>query len=343
MVPGNTEFLTKKNNISPLIFREDKKLYEKYLQSAESIALISGGGSDRSFYRIKRRGCSSILMISRSGDREFRNYLEIDRFLRDISIGAPEIYDYNTGKNFLFMEDAGNESLHSKIQTIKSEEESLYWYKKVLAVLAHMQIEGGKTSGHLNLEIFDCHAFREETEYFQKYFIERYCGFSVFDRKKLGREFRNLAKKVAKEPLYFMHRDFQSQNIMIKKNQIRVLDFQGGRKGPLQYDLVSILKDAYIVLPDNTRKKLILFYLEKLEEKGLRIKDRERFYEILTLIGLQRHMQALGAFSFLSLMKEKTWFKQYIPAGLRYISDALKQRNGFPILKSLIKQANQVG
>jgi len=342
MRPGNTESPAKQNDILSRVFREDEKLCEKYLRSPESVTLISGGGSDRSFYRIKQGKRTVILMLSQSGNREFKNYLETDRFLSNISIGVPEIYDVNLEKCFLFMEDAGDESLYDKFQTSRSEAETLYWYKKVLAILTHMQVEGGRKCSHLNLRIFDYHALRKETKYFQEYFIERYCGISISDKEKLAQEFRALAKKVAKEPLHFMHRDFQSQNIMIKNGEIRVIDFQGGRKGLLQYDLVSILKDAYVVLSEKTRKKLILFYLEKLGGEGLKIKDHEQFYEVLTLTGLQRNMQALGAFSFLSLVKGKPWFKQYIPAGVQYLYSALEQRKEFPRLSALIKQATQM-
>ena len=243
------------------------------------------------------------------------------------------------------MEDVGDESLYQKIRKGMSGEEIMFWYKKVLETLAHMQVEGGKKMRNCPLlrhREFDYHALRGETEYFQKHFLEDYCGVSILKQEGLAQEFRALAEKVSAEPLYFMHRDFQSQNIMISKGEPRILDFQGGRKGLLQYDLASILKDAYVVLPEKIKKSLFTFYLEKLDGQNIKIKNHEKFYEIFTLTGLQRNMQALGAFSYLSLVKGKVWFKQYIPAGVHYLHLALKERSDFPRLSSLVKKISQL-
>ena len=185
---------------------------------------------------------------------------------------------------------------------------------------------------------FDYHALRWETGYFEQYFLERYCGISIPEKEELAQEFKVLAEKVSVEPLYFMHRDFQSQNIMIHSGSPKILDFQGARRGLLHYDLASLLKDAYVVLPANIRNELLTFYLEKLDQKGVEIKDYQQFYEVFTLACLQRNMQALGAFSYLSLIKDKGWFKQYIPAGMQHLHLALKERSDFPVLGSLVKR-----
>jgi Predicted phosphotransferase related to Ser/Thr protein kinases len=238
------------------------------------------------------------------------------------------------------LEDVGEESLYLKFQRGMSEEEVIYWYKKVLGTLAHMQIEGEKKWSNcpaVTARTFDYTTLRWETTYFQENFLKKFCGISIPDQSGLSREFKALAEKVASEPLYFMHRDFQSQNIMIHHDEVRIIDFQGARRGLLQYDVVSTLKDAYVVLSETTRKKLLVFYLDKLEDLGLTIVDRDHFYEIFILSGLQRNMQALGAFSFLSLVKGKEWFKQYIPAGITYLDQALQARKDFPVLRAIVK------
>ncbi|MFH0813448.1 MAG: phosphotransferase [Pseudomonadota bacterium] len=344
MESGTIVFSVEQNSITSLILEVDKKRYEKYFPSPVSMRLISGGGSDRRFYRIKRQEDSIILMISSPGNEDFKNYIAIARFLEEIGIGVPKIYDANLEYYFLFMEDVGDESLYRAFQAGMSEEETFNWYKKVVETLAHMQVEGWRNWVKclpLHQRKFDYQTLRWETEYFQKYFLEEYCKISIPSKEGLAQEFKVLAEKVAEEPLYFMHRDFQSQNTMLHKGEIRILDFQGGRKGLLQYDLASLLKDAYIVLSERTQKNLIAFYLEKVSEQGIMINDFEQFYETFVLAGLQRNMQALGAFSYLSLVKGKLWFQQYIPAGAHHLHTALQKRSDFPFLSALVGAISQ--
>jgi aminoglycoside/choline kinase family phosphotransferase len=105
----------------------------------------------------------------------------------------------------------------------------------------------------------------------------------------------------------------------------------------LQYDLAAVLKDAYVVLSRPLQQTLVDCYVEMLAAEGVAVTDRDRFWELYTLAGLQRNMQALGAFSFLSLVKGKTWFRQYIPAGIQHLSLALRERNDFPQLQALVE------
>jgi hypothetical protein len=346
MESGSTLSSSKKKEILSFLDGEIKGSFlKKYLKPPLEVRFISGGGSDRSFYRIKGRNRSVVLMVSPAEDGGFRDYLDIAQFLKRIGVGVPEIYFANLQKNFLLMEDVGDESLYLKFQKGISEEEAMFWYRKVIETLAHMQVEGGKKwkdCPPLHHRKFDYHALRWETEYFQKYFLEKYCRVSIPEKERLEQEFRVLAEKVSKEPYYFMHRDFQSQNIMIHEGSLRILDFQGGRRGLLHYDLASILKDAYVVLPKKIQKDLLNFYLKKLTEKGIRVDDYGQFYETFTLAGLQRNMQALGAFSYLSMVKGKIWFRQFIPSGVNYLNQTLKERRDFPFLSSLIEKISQL-
>ena len=341
MVTGTILSRSEQDAIISLVFNKGKEgILQTGAQPVITLRLISGGGSDRSFYRIEKEGRSIILMVSPPQDGDFQHYLDIGRFLRVLGVGVPEFYAADQEKKALFMEDVGEESLYLKFHRGMPEEEVICWYQKVLETLAHMQIEGEKKwtdCPAVTERTFDYQTLRWETEYFQENFLEKYCGIAIPDRVGLSREFKALAEKVASEPLYFMHRDFQSQNIMIHHNEVRIIDFQGARRGLLHYDVAAILKDAYVVLPETTRKKLLVFYLDKLEDHGLTIVDRDHFHDIFTLAGLQRNMQALGAFSFLSLVKGKEWFKQYIPEGVAYLDQALQEREDFPILRETVK------
>lgn len=304
------------------------------------VTLIAGGGSDRGFYRLQGTGGNVILMVSPGTNEDFFNYVEVAGFLKTIGVPVPELYRVDYSRAFVVMEDVGDESLYRRVTEGAKEEHVLVWYQKVLAALAHLQAEGERKLRHcrpVRERVFDYSVLRWETEYFKQYFVERYCGITGVDTAGLVREFHDLAETVAREPLYLMHRDFQSQNLMLHQDRIRVLDFQGARQGLLQYDLVSVLKDAYVVLSPSLQQTLVTYYLEMLAAEGVVVEDREHFWEFYSLAGLQRNMQALGAFSFLSLVKGKTWFRQYIPAGFQHLRAALGERKDFPHLQALVE------
>jgi len=145
MVTGNILSQSEQHDIISMVFDEGAKgLVRRYAQPPIFIKLISGGGSDRSFFRIEKEGKSVILMASPPGDRDFRYYCEIGRFLRERGIRVPEFYEADQEKKILFMEDLGEESLYVKFQRGMPEDVVTYWYHKVLETLAQMQVEGEK-------------------------------------------------------------------------------------------------------------------------------------------------------------------------------------------------------
>lgn len=317
---------------------------EDLLRAAEDVVLIAGGGSDRQFYRIVQPTKALVLMVSPPGDHEFSKYLAIAQFLRTIGVGAPEIYEAYPEDKIVIMEDLGDLSLYRLLKDERSEEVTRAWYERVLHILARLQTEGKRHWSACPAVVertFDYAALRWETDYFFTSFVTQYCRIKVPEVQELDQEFCNLATKVAAEPLFFMHRDFQSQNIMVHRKRIRIIDFQGARKGLLQYDLASLLKDSYIMLSEQQQQTLLSSYLRELRNQRVAVPPHEQFREIYTLAGLQRTMQALGAFAFLSRTKGKTWFEQFIPAGLHHLRTALARRDDFPFLRSLVSRISE--
>jgi len=120
-----------------------------------------------------------------------------------------------------------------------------------------------------------------------------------------------------------MHRDFQSQNILFQDGLVRLVDFQGLRAGPLTYDVMSLLRDSYVDLGSDLREELLEYYRGQLAAAGGPDLDRDELRAMTVVAGLQRNMQALGAFSFLSRVKGKTHFRRYIPLGIRHLREGL--------------------
>jgi aminoglycoside/choline kinase family phosphotransferase len=169
---------------------------------------------------------------------------------------------------------------------------------------------------HLPAE-FNAALYRWEQKYFFQNCLGRYFSVSESKRKELAAlpSLREIAKRLASLPRVLVHRDFQSQNIIIQNGQANLIDFQGMRPGLAEYDLASLLCDPYVQLTEAERRELIAYYRGRLLENGVTI-DGD-FDLKLRLCAMQRLMQALGAYGFLGLVKGHKHFLQYIPGALR--------------------------
>ncbi|MBI4723131.1 MAG: phosphotransferase [Candidatus Stahlbacteria bacterium] len=313
----------KGGGVSPLPLR----VMEKLGFPEGEIYLLKSSGSGCKFYRIKDK--DAIIVVIDGKHKEFNSYIEISKSLLKIGVAVPEIYYYNIEEKLIVEEDLGDLTLQSYI--IKTDDFNIY--KQVIDVLILMQIRGKG----LNNKVFGLPALCWDAWYFGRYFLEAFCGISNLS---LQSEFHKLADKLAREPLYFMHRDFQAQNIMLKEGKVRIIDFQNAQQGLLAYDLVSLLKDAYLPISDDIREEMIDYYLYQLKEHITL--DKSHFRNVFLYAGLQRNMQALGAFAYLSMIENKVQFAEYIPRVVHYLLDALKKVPEFPELLKIVAEVNAI-
>jgi hypothetical protein len=175
----------------------------------------------------------------------------------------------------------------------------------------------------------------KEAEYFMERFVYGLMGLTRTD-KRLAGEFEQLASAALTEvETTFMHRDFQSRNIMITRGRPRLLDFQGARLGPPGYDLASLLYDPYVNLDDNLRPKLLAAYIAGRRDRGEF--DAASFERTFPLLAACRLLQALGAYGFLSRVKAKFVFRKYIPAAVNSLAGLLNDQIDFaPALTALV-------
>jgi aminoglycoside/choline kinase family phosphotransferase len=214
-------------------------------------------------------------------------------------------------------------------------------YKKVLDVAAgihSIKIEQVKECPLLEERIFNFDYFRWETDYFLSQFIAGIRNISVNDIDILKKELDLLAGQADAIPKTVMHRDFQSQNIMINTDMdLRVIDFQGARIGPPAYDIVSILWDPYYRLDDRMRDTLLDYYIAEMKTRTGSGFDAQDFSNTLIYCRLQRHMQSLGAYGYLSRIKGKKYFQKYIPEGVRLLKEDIAiSGDYYPSLNGLI-------
>ena len=303
----------------------------------DDLRLLALGGSDRRFYRVPTRETSCIAMISPPPGDEQQAWLDINSFLHSCSIAVPDVFAQDDVHHMMLVEDAGDVSLYHALMGEKDRQAVLELYKRAIVFLAEMQVGATpsmQSCACLRTRRFDYAAFRYETDYFIRSFLREYCRMEA--PAGLEEEFHRLALTLSAEPLMFMHRDFQSQNMHLTGDQIKVIDFQTATAGPPHYDLVSFLKDAYFVLSDTERSLLLQHYFDARSDLGSPIEDPVAFTRTFHLCGLQRNMQALAAFSFLGTHKKKTNFYAYIPTALSYLEEALCAINGYPCLRETV-------
>lgn len=291
------------------------------------------GGSARRFYRIDRGRKTCILVCG----ADLAEFLGIQRHLRRRRIAVPRVMKVTDRE--LFIEDVGDRSLYELMRLDPGRWRG--WYRPVIRELVRMQILG-RSCPPFRRRYDDDH-MRWEQSYFQEHFLKAYCGCRDRDLRPLTGELERLRLETARanRPFdgFFMHRDFQSQNIFIRRRRPRFIDFQSARIGPLTYDLASLLRDPYTTLGPGPERELISWYLKILAGRGLAA-EPGRFQHAYQLVSIQRLMQALGAFANLGLNKGKRHFLLHIPRGLHRLERGL-QIVPMPVLKRLLARASR--
>ncbi|MEW6674440.1 MAG: sugar phosphate nucleotidyltransferase [Nitrospirota bacterium] len=311
------------------------------LGSSNDKILIGTGGSERKYYRINKNGKTIVLMKCRNNDADYQRHIEYTNFFSNHKIPVPQLIESEPDKMTATFEDLGDLSLYSWLKCRRENVEIEKIYRKVLDILILIHTEATVNVSEcpmLQNRIFDYEHFRWETGYFIERFVEDIKGIKVKNLTALQDEFHRLAIKANSFSKTVIHRDFQSQNIMIHKGILRVIDYQGARMGPPAYDVASILWDPYYRLESNTRERLLGYYISKMGERlGEKFSERD-FRETLLPCRLQRHMQALGAYGFLSTIKGKKYFLKHVPEGVRVLNEDISiLRDEYPELYALVR------
>jgi len=286
-----------------------------------AIHCLKGDGSDRKVYRVKV-GQKTAILVDHPGGRkgvpsENSSFYYIGRHLASRGIHTPAVKDYDQRLGIFLLEDFGEVTLEDWIN--KKRGNLIGTYKKILKHLVRIQVDGSRgfdPQQCYDTPVYDgLFSWERETEYFIRSFLQGYLGRGKIDSAALT-EFKEIALRVDQEKSrFFLYRDFQSRNIMVLPEDFGFIDFQGGRLGPPQYDLASLLIDPYVGLSRTVQEKLITYYLQELSKKMANpASDFRTHYRI---IGFQRNLQILGAFSFLSLVKRKAYFETYIPEAVK--------------------------
>src|SRR2546428_12422886 len=299
-----------------------KKLFEHHFHSpVERTQPLQGelGASGRKIIRLASEKLSAIGILY--GVREENvAFLEFSRHFRRPGLPVPEIYAEDLSHGAYLEEDLGDTTLFEFLSDNREGEkiapQAVEAYRKVVAFLPRFQIEAGRD---LNYKVcypragFDRQSIAWDLNYFKYYFLR--LASIPFNEQALEDDFGRLTKFLLSAPRdYFLYRDFQSRNIMLRDGEPFFLDYQGGRKGALQYDIASLLYDAQADLPPELRQQLLDHYLDTLA--GFVTLDREAFMQHYYAYVYVRILQALGAYGFRGFYERKAHFLQSVPYAL---------------------------
>lgn len=316
------------------------------MELSESVSIelspFEGRGSDRTFFRLKWNREDSAILVHYDPKRvENMYFADIAAFLRDIDVPAPRLIRHDPAGCLIVMEDLGDTNLWSLRNTPWETRRALYQKTLTIVHRLHCFPEKEFPSGRVRLmEGFGLDLYRWERNYFRDHFVRDVCGIELEPsfEGELEAELSSLAERLSGAIRCLVHRDLQSQNVMIRDGEPFLIDIQGMRFGSPFYDLGSLLCDPYVNFSGSERDELLSFYYG-LSKWDL---DWATFQNYFWEASAQRLMQALGAYGFLSLKKGLKTFLEYIPAGLRNLHRAASYVAFLPRLQELSAECQGV-
>ncbi len=303
------------------------RLFESHFTAEVTFfALLPASGSYREYARLKSAN-HQVIAAYNQDVKENQAFLEFSAHFKNKNIPVPQIFAINGSEDCYLQEDLGNTTLFDFLTETREKEgfsiKIVDEYKKVLRELPRIQLVAGKDIDYsvcYPREAFDKQSMMWDLNYFKYYFLK--LAKVPFDEQALEDDFQAFSDYLlAVDNNAFLYRDFQSRNVMLKDGKVYFIDYQGGRKGALQYDLASLLYDAKANIPEAERDELLEFYLNELMQ--YKHVDREKFKSLFDGYVLIRIMQAMGAYGFRGFYEKKEHFLKSIPFALKNLETLL--------------------
>ena len=321
-------------------------------ETPNDIVPIAASGSARKYYRIVTDKRTLIGTYSENTE-ENKAFLTFSKHFHDLGLNVPEVFAVNAEQTCYLQSDFGDDNLFAHVQKAlianggpsTGSGTLIELYKKALSHLVKLQVLGHKGLDYSKAyptERFDRQAIIDDLNYFKYYFVKPHEEID-FNETRLGKDFQAFADFVSQAPCdFFMYRDFQSRNIMVKDGELYFIDFQGGRKGPLNYDVVSLLYQVKAQIPQSVRDELIQYYKEELKQfvdpEEVKFDLYQPYFVYLRLL------QVLGAYGFRGLIQKKLHFIESIPYALKELKTWNEKNplNAYPELQNIITQLSSL-
>ncbi|MGC8865664.1 MAG: RapZ C-terminal domain-containing protein [Bacteroidales bacterium] len=311
----------------------------------EEIQRLPVSGSERIYFRLRSRQLSLIGAYN-PVIQENRAFTQFTAHFASLGLPVPRLHAVNQNQTAYLLDDLGDTTLYSFIEGERKQ--NLIWsqtltqlYKQALDDLLLFQDalnQGLDLSEAWPRKAFDRQSILWDLNYFKYYFV-RLAGID-FDEDRLEEDFQHFASRLATAPShFFMYRDFQSRNIMLKEGKLFYIDYQGGRRGPLPYDVASLLFDAKADIPVDIRNRLLEHYLRNAILK--KMTTEEAFMDWWPSFVFVRIMQAMGAYGYRGFFQQKQHFLLSVPLAIRNLEFLLKEYGfprGYPELNNILEK-----
>ncbi|MCD8282496.1 MAG: phosphotransferase [Prevotella sp.] len=316
-------------------------------QPARIERLTAASGSNRRYYRLFDSGGGSVIGVEGISKEENNAFVYLARHFRTAGLNAPEVYAVSPDRLYYLQEDLGNTTLYDALRRGREaggdyNEEEKELLRTVIKYLPKLQITGAEGINYdkcYPVPAFDIRSIRFDLNYFKYCFLLP--SGAEYNELHLEEAFDLFAAELLREPLNgFMYRDFQARNVMLKGETLPYLiDFQGGRLGPVYYDLVSFLWQASANYGAGLRRELIELYYNELRAFRSDIPEYEEFTQRVRLFALFRTLQVLGAYGFRGLYERKAYFIKSIPAAVANLRELIAADNfNFGCLYEVLRQ-----
>lgn len=294
---------------------------------------LAGDASNRRYLRIVQDERSWVLMVWEPFvDDEKYPFLSVLNHFQHFGVQVPKVIAKSPEKGFILLEDLGDLTLERKFWESQNQELAIPYYRQALDELIKIHYNSSDRSG-ANKKL-DCTAFHVsfdtekllwELNYCRKHLLETFCALSLSESesKMLDDQFHSIASRLAAEPKFITHRDYHSRNLMIKLGKMRVIDFQDARMGPIQYDLVSLIRDSYVNISEPIAQGLLEYYLLRRGEFKVPRVELEHFKMMYELQTVQRCFKACGSFASFFNMRRDTRYLKYLPKTLTTVRGSL--------------------
>ena len=309
------------------------KFIEMNVDSEFSITKASEDASFRKYYRVQDKDKTSILMVAPPDKEPLNQFLFIAKSLKDRSARTPKVYAFDHELGVILQEDFGTCSLMQYYQEHDNENNQLI-FSKLNETIIHLQ----KRCSDIHLPIYSSKILIDELSLFQEWYLK---GLD-FKQNKLEEIYSFLLTNIEKQNKKFVHRDFHCRNLLIQDDQICLIDFQDALIGPITYDLVSLLKDAYHKKNDFLIMDVCIKFWELARSNFDAPTDFGDFFIDFEMMGVQRHLKILGIFKRLYLRDGKNQYLNDIPLVENYVLEVAEKYPKLSYLKDLIFQKRQV-
>jgi aminoglycoside/choline kinase family phosphotransferase len=272
---------------------------------------LMGDASTRRYFRIQHQGLSMIVMDAPPPQENCQSYVAIATGLRQLGLATPQIFQADLQQGFLLITDFGDATYLNTLNVFNVDELYHRALDKLVIMQACQQIET-----HTLLP-FTAEWMQKEWVWHKEWFLHKLLGVSFEAvEKQLDECYAQLVTNAVSQPQVFMHRDYHSANLMVLEKDVGILDFQDAFRGPLTYDLVSLLRDCYMNWPTSKVYEWALSYFKRLNLSM----DEATFLRGFDYMGMQRHLKALMTFARKKVRDQQPRYLQYVPRTLDYLS-----------------------